>query len=153
METLYFFKIIEKTSQSSEDGALSWLQWIAERSKLNQKTTTESPSTSTSTSSSITSPIKVLFEDVFQKYPGPPISQPISVSMERETTTIRTSSTTMSSSSSSSSASLADLGTWSWWNPAINQGGTKYEEYPLVESENENVSLNDGFKFSAFSEK
>jgi len=133
----------EKTTKSGEDGALSWLQWIAERSKLKQKTTTKSSLTSKSSESSPTTTTTLIndpFIDVFQRYSDPPMIQSTTVYMETQTSKMTPSSTksstTSSSSSTSSSASLTDLGTWSWWTPVHDTGETKYEEYLLVESEN-----------------
>ena len=144
--------VVEKTTKSGEDGALSWLQWIAERSKLKQKTTTKSSLTSKSSESpptSTTTSINDPFIDVFQRYSDPPMIQSTTVYMETQTSKMTPSSTksstTSSSLSTSSSASLTDLGTWSWWTPVHDTGETKYEEYLLVESENKVVVLINGF--------
>ena len=96
--------------ESLQNEALSWLQWIAKRSKLSTSTTTTSRPklTERSTTNKLKDPFTELLSPSHLKFPGPPI----------ETSTVSKSSTTSSSQPGV---------TWSWWSPVSN----RYEELPL----------------------
>ena len=98
--------------EESTNGALSWLQWIAQRSK-NKKT----PSTIRTTTSGSNDPFLDMLNPSQLKYPRPPISQ-ISTEQEEETSSLSSvSPTTTTTSMSEISTTESDLGIWSWWSP------------------------------------
>ena len=112
----------DDTSDNDDDdggGPLSWLKWIALRSKQKLKNTTTKTT------------MKPEKQDPFNNIPGPAfLRTTLSKSTKPPTTTTTTTSTTTSTVAPTTTSNSFDL--WSWWSPSDNQNN-KYEEVTLVE--------------------
>ena len=108
----------DDTSDNDDDGGpLSWLKWIALRSKQKLKNTTMKPEK----------------KDPFNNIPGPAfLRTTLSKSTKPPTTTTTTTTTSTTTSTVAPTTTSDSFDLWSWWSPSDNQNN-KYEEVTLVE--------------------
>ena len=99
---------------SSTEGALNWLQWIAQRSKT--KTTTTTTTAVSALSDESEDPFLELLNPSQLLYPGPKISHQTSMEISSSSSAPVTTTPTTSAMASTTT----NPGTWSWWTPGEN---------------------------------
>ena len=94
---------------------MSWLQWIAQRSK----TTTTTPVSTLG--SEPKDPFLELLNPSQLKYPGPAITHQTSADLKLTSTTLSSTTSTSTTTTSEMTTAKSEPGTWSWWTPGENK--------------------------------
>ena len=111
MSSIFIMKC-PNLEETTNGGALSWLQWIAQRSKT--KTTTTESTLKTEPKD----PFLELLKPSQLSYPGPAISQETLSELKTEVTSSSSAPLTLETTTTTSEMTTkAGAGTWSWWNP------------------------------------